>query len=70
MTSSFRIKNLNIFGDFWSDIDYNSKTDVFSDVICHIINNQCEPKRLKTPLADTFYPPAAQRKYTNRVFII
>ena len=26
------------FGDFSSDIDYHSRTDVFRDVISHIIN--------------------------------
>ena len=46
MTSSLHFKNLKIdlFGDFSSDIDYNSKTDVFRDVIYHMIN-QCEPRR-------------------------
>ena len=32
-------------GDFSSDIDYHSKTDIFR-VICLIIN-QCEPRRPK-----------------------
>ena len=46
MTSSLRIKILKIdkFGDFYCDIDYNSRTDVFRDVISHIIN-QCDPRR-------------------------
>ena len=35
------------FCDFLSDIDSNSKTDVFRDVIYLIIINQCEPSRLK-----------------------
>ena len=46
MTSSLRIKffkNLK-FGDFSCDIDYNSRTDVFRDVISLIIN-QCDPRR-------------------------
>ena len=34
------------FRDFLSDIDSNSKTDVFRDVI-YLIINQCEPSRLK-----------------------
>ena len=45
MTSSLRIKILKIdeFGDFSCDIDYNSRTDVFRDVISLIIN-QCDPR--------------------------
>ena len=48
MTSSIRIKNFKIdkFGDFLCDIDYNSRTDVFRDVISLIIN-QCGPRRPK-----------------------
>ena len=40
MTSSLRIKILKIdkFGDFSCDIDYDSRTGVFRDVISHIIN--------------------------------
>ena len=40
MTSSLLIKILKIdkFGDFSCDIDYNSRTDVFRDVISLIIN--------------------------------
>ena len=43
MTSSVQIfkKKINKFGDFWSDIDYNSKTDVFRVIFFKI--NQCEP---------------------------
>ena len=46
MTSSLRIKILKIdkFGGFSCDIDYNSRTDVFRDVISLIIN-QCDPRR-------------------------
>ena len=40
MTSSLRIKKIV----FLSDIDSNSKTDVFIDVI-YLIINQCEPRR-------------------------
>ena len=45
MTQSLRkFINLVIFRVI--DIDYNSKTDVFRDVI-YLINNQCEPRRLQ-----------------------
>ena len=48
MTSSLRIKikKIDKFSDFSSDIDYSSKTYVFRDVIYHIIN-QCEPRSPK-----------------------
>ena len=48
MTSSLLIKILQIdkFGDFSCDIDYNSRTDVLSDVISLLIN-QCDPRRPK-----------------------
>ena len=49
MTSSLRIKkNLKFdkFGDFSSDIDFNSRIDVFRDVI-YLIINQCDPRRPK-----------------------
>ena len=48
MTSSLLIKVLIIdkFGDFSCDIDYNSRTGVFRDIISYIIN-QCDPKRPK-----------------------
>ena len=48
MTSSLRIKILKIdkFGDFFSDIDYNSKIDIFRDVISLIIN-QSDPRHPK-----------------------
>ena len=44
MTSSLRIKNFKIdkFCDFSCDIDYNSSTGVFRDVVTLIIN-QCDP---------------------------
>ena len=40
MTTSLHIKNFKIdkFGNFSSDINYNSKTDVFRDVVSLIIN--------------------------------
>ena len=46
--SSLRIKNLKIdkFGNFSSDIDYNSRTCVFRDAISIIIN-QCGHMRLR-----------------------
>ena len=45
MTSSLTIKisKIDKFGDFWCDIDYNSKTDVFRDI--SLIINQCDPRR-------------------------
>ena len=48
MTSSFRINNFKIdkFGDFSSDIDYHSRTDIFRDAIS-LIMNQCDPRRQK-----------------------
>ena len=48
LMSSLLIKILKIdkFGDFSRDIDYNSGTDVFRDVISLIIN-QCDPRRPK-----------------------
>ena len=48
MTSSLHIKIFKIdkFCDFSSDIDYNSRTDIFRDAISLIIN-QCDPKRPK-----------------------
>ena len=48
MTSSLLIKNLKIdkFGDFSYEIDYNSRSDVFRNVIS-IIFNQCDPRRPK-----------------------
>ena len=46
ITSSLHIKNVKIdqFCVFSSDIDYNSKTDLFRDVIFLIIN-QYQPRR-------------------------
>ena len=48
MTSLLPIKVLIIdkFGNFSCDIDYNSRTDVFRDVISLIIN-QCDTRRPK-----------------------
>ena len=45
MTSSLRIKIVKIdkFGDFSCDINYNTRTGVFRDVISLIIN-QCDPR--------------------------
>ena len=46
MTSSLLIKILKIdkYGDFSCDIDYDSRTDVFRDVI-YLIINQCNLRR-------------------------
>ena len=49
MTSSLRIKNFEIdkFGDFSSEIDFNNtKMDIFRDVISLIIN-RCDTRRPK-----------------------
>ena len=48
MTSSLRIKNFKIdkFGDFSSEIGFNTKMDIFRDVISLIIN-QCDSRRPK-----------------------
>ena len=48
MTSSLRIKNFKIdkFGDFSSDLEYRSRTDIFRDTFSLIIN-QCDPKQPK-----------------------
>ena len=45
MTSSLHIKNFKIdkICDFSSDIDYNSRTDIFRDDISLIIN-QCDSR--------------------------
>ena len=61
MASSLRIKILKIdkFGDFSCDIDYNSRTGVFRDVISLIIN-QCDPGGHRAP------QPPAQRRQAKR----
>ena len=69
MTSSLRIKILKIdkFGDFSCDIDYNSRTDLFRDVInlpYNLINVTTGAHR--APPADTLCPPAAHRKQAKR----
>ena len=48
MTSSLLIKILKIdnFSDFSCDIDYNSRTDIFRDLIS-LIFNQCNLSRPK-----------------------
>ena len=55
MMSSLLIKILKIdnFGDFSCDIDYNSRTDVFRDVISLIIN-QCDHRRPKGAFGEHF----------------
>ena len=54
ITLSLRIKILKIdkFGDFSCDIDYHSRTYVFSDVISLIIN-ECYPGAQRVAPADT-----------------
>ena len=44
--NAYQILKFDKFGDFSSDIDYNSRTDVFTEVISLIIN-QCDPRRPK-----------------------
>ena len=69
ITSSLR-KNLKIdkFGDFFSDIDYSSKTDVFRDVICLIIN--LSPGARRAPLSETKCPqPRSASKRNELVFV-
>ena len=71
MTSSLRIKILKIdeFGDFSCDIDYNSSTDIFRDVLSLIINQYYPSQR--APLADTKCPHAAPRRASEaRLFVI
>ena len=48
MTSSLHFKNFIIvkFGDFSSEIDFNTMMDIFGDVISLIIN-QCDTRRPK-----------------------
>ena len=59
MIPSLRIKNRNdTFCDFSSDIDCDSKTHVFSEVI-YLIINHCEPRSPKGATAHTKCPPAA-----------
>ena len=41
-----KIFKIDKFGDFSCDIDYNSRTDVFKDVISFIIN-KCDHRRPK-----------------------
>ena len=62
ITSSLHIKNLKTdkFDDFSNNIDNNSKTHIFRNVISHIITH-CEPRHPKSVSADTKCPPAAKR---------
>ena len=48
ITSSLLIKILKMdkLGDFSSDIDFHSRTDIFRDALSLIIN-QCDPRRPK-----------------------
>ena len=54
MTSSLRIKNFKIdkFGDFSSEIGFNTKMDIFRDVISLIIN-QCHLQATEGSLRQT-----------------
>ena len=67
MTSSLliKIKKIDKFGDFSCDIDYNSRTEVFRDVISLIIN-KCDPRRPAGASSGHKGPPAAQRKQAKR----
>ena len=69
MTSSLRIKNFKIdkFGDFSSDIEYNSKTDIFRDAISLIIN-QCDPRRPKG--ASGVHKVSASRSTSKRSALV
>ena len=70
MASSLLIKILKIdeFGDFSCDIDYNSRTDVFRDVISLLLTN-VTPGDRRQPPADTKCLPVAQRKQAKRACI-
>ena len=50
------------------DIDYNSKTEVFRDVISLLIDH-CDPRRPRAHLADTKCLQAAQRMQAKRACI-
>ena len=67
MMSSLRVKILKIdkFGDFSCNIDHNSRTDVFRDVISLIINHVTPGAQRAAPV-DTKCPPVAQRKQAKR----
>ena len=71
ITSSLLIDILKIdkFGDFSCDIDYNSRTDVFRDVISLIIN-QCDPRRPKGASGGHKVSATAQRKQAKRACIL
>ena len=63
MTLSLRIKIFIIdkFGDFLSDIDFNTKIDIFKDVISLIIN-QCDPMRPKGASSGHFVSASASKR--------
>ena len=71
MTSSLRINILKIdkFGDYSSDINYNSKTDVFRDVISLIIT-QCDSRRPKGASGGPKVPASRARKQGERACIL
>ena len=70
MTSSLLIKNLKSekFDDFSSDIDFNSKSDVFRDVIYLLLIN-VSPNAQRAPPADTMCPPAAAQASDARLLL-
>ena len=70
ITSSLLINILKIekFGDFSRDIDYNSRTDVFRDVISLKLINVTPGAQSAAP-ADTKCQPAAHRKQAKRACI-
>ena len=67
MTSLVRIKIFKIdkFGDFSCDMDFNSRADVFRDVISHIIN-QCDHRR---PKGACGHKPSSASKRSARVSV-
>ena len=72
MTSSLRIKNFKIdkFGDFSSDIDFNTKMDIFRDDIsliinqCHLQVTEGSPRRTRS-----VRPPRSASKRSALVYI-
>ena len=66
MTSSLLIQILKIdkFGDFSCDIDYNSRTEVFIDVISLIINQGAQ----RAPPVDTVSASRAAQASEARLY--
>ena len=61
--------NIDKFRDFPNDIDFNSKTDVFRDLIYFIIINMSPGARRALPVG-TNCPPAALRNQAKRGCLI